>query len=303
MDKLECMRAFKQVVEAGGYAAAAREMGLTRSTVNKHVSFLEKELNTQLLIRSTRMVKPSEIGLAFYDRCLGVLSDYDEAVAAITQMQAKPQGTLRINAPMSFGTMHLSPAVAEFMQLHESLHIELALADRQVDPIEEGFDITIRIAEPQASTSLITREIAPAERLLCASPAYLSKWGVPRHPRELLKHRCLHYGYNNAGSHWQLTGPDGEMSVPIACAMWSNNGEVLRDAAIADGGIVLVPAFMLDREIADGKLVEVLPEFKPRDGVICAIYSRHKHLSAKVQLFVQFIIERMGTAQLSLKSD
>lgn len=295
MDKLDCMRAFKQVVESGGYAAAAREMGLTRSTVNKHVASLERELNTQLLVSSTRNVKPSEIGMAFYDRCLRILSDYDEAVVAISQMHTVPQGTLRINAPMSFGTMHLSKTVAEFMKLHESVHIELALTDRLVDPIEEGFDITIRVGEPQVSTSLITREIANVEVLLCASPGYIKKYGEPQHPRELVNHRCLHYGYNHAGSYWQLTDVDGEMSVPISCAMWSNNGEVLRDAAIEGAGISLIPAFMLDREIADGELVEVLPRFRPRDGVVCAIYPRHRHLSSKVQLFVQFIVERLGS--------
>ena len=294
MDKIDCMRAFKQVVDSGGYAAAAREMGMTRSTVNKYVSHLERELNTQLLVSSTRKVRPTEMGLAFYDKCATLISDYDEAVATIGQLQAQPQGRLRINAPMSFGTMHLSKIVADFMQLHPAVHIELSLSDRMVDPIEEGFDISIRISEPITLTSLISKELAQTQRILCASPGYLAITGQLKHPRELIQHRCLHYGYNQSGSHWQLTGPDGDMSVPITCAMWSNNGEVLRDAAIADGGITLLPTFVACNALSEGQLVEVLGEFKPPNAILYALYPRHRHLSSKVQLFVNFVAERLG---------
>ena len=294
MDKIDCMRAFKQVVDSGGYAAAAREMGLTRSTVNKYVSFLERELNAQLLISSTRKVRPSQTGLAFYDKCAALIDDFDEAVSAISQLQEKPQGRLRVNAPMSFGTMHLSPVVAEFMRQHPDLQLELSLSDRRVDPIEEGFDISIRISEPQQSTSLIVKELAITQHLLCASPAYIKSAGNPQHPRELLEHRCLHYGYNHSGSHWQLAGPEGEMSVPINCAMWSNNGTVLRDAAVADGGIVMLPTFIACDALNAGQLIEVLPDFSPPDLTLCALYPRHRHLSSKVQLFVSFIAERLS---------
>lgn len=294
MDKIDCMRAFKQVVDSGGYAAAARHMGLTRSTVNKYVSFLERELNTQLLISSTRKVRPSEAGLAFYDRCAALISDFDEAVSAVAQLQEKPHGRLRINAPMSFGTLHLSALVAKFVQLYPALQLELSLSDRLIDPIEEGFDISIRITAPQVSTSLISKELAKTQIILCASPAYLAASGQPQHPRELLKHRCLHYGYNHSRSHWQLSGPDGEISVPIGCALWSNNGEVLRDAAIADAGIALLPTFIACHALNAGQLVEVLSDFRPPDLMLCALYPRHRHLSSKVQLFVQFIAEHLN---------
>ncbi len=293
MDKIDCMRAFKQVVDSGGYAAAARDMGMTRSTVNKYVSHLEHELNTQLLVSSTRKVRPTETGLAFYDKCVVLIGDYDEAIATISQLQAQPQGRLRINAPMSFGTMHLSKIVADFMQLHPAVHIELSLADRMVDPIEEGFDISIRISEPRTLTSLISKELAQTQRILCASPDYLATTGKLQHPRELVQHRCLHYGYNQSGSHWQLTGPDGDMNVPITCAMWSNNGEVLRDAAIADGGITLLPTFVACDALRTGQLVEVLGDFKPPNSILFALYPRHRHLSSKVQLFVNFVEERL----------
>lgn len=294
MDKIDCMRAFKQVVDSGGYAAAAREMGLTRSTVNKYVAFLERELNAQLLISSTRKVRASETGLAFYDKCTALLADYDEAVSAISQLQETPQGRMRINAPMSFGTLHLSPVVAAFMHLHPALQLEVSLSDRRVDPIEEGYDISIRISDPQISTSLIVKELASTKHVLCASPAYLHQAQDLEHPRDLMNHRCLHYGYNHSGSHWLLSGPEGEMSVPINCSMWSNNGEVLRDAAIAGGGIALLPTFIACDALSANQLVEVLPDFSPPDLTLCALYPRHRHLSSKVQLFVQFVAEHLS---------
>ena len=168
MDRLDSMRAFTRVVDEGGFAAAARRMGLSRSVVNKAVINLENELGVQLLRRSTRQVTPTETGLAFYDRCMRILDDVDEAVSSIKELQERPTGNLRINAPMSFGMLHLSSLVAGFMAAHPDVHVELVLNDRFVDPIEEGFDVTLRVGEASPSTSLITREIVPARRVLCA---------------------------------------------------------------------------------------------------------------------------------------
>ncbi len=294
MDKFECIRVFRQVVESNGFAAAGRKMGLSRSTVNKYVARLENELGTQLLARSTRRVSPTEAGQAFYDSCLGILNDLEEAISAVSEFQEQPRGRLRVNAPMSFGTLHLSKAVAAFMKLHEKVHIELDLSDRFIDPIEEGFDVTIRISEPQVSTSLMKREIARTRRVICASPNYLEKHGEPKHPRDLHDHRCLQYGHQTTGSHWQLTGPDGAHSIPITCAMRSNNGEVLRDAAVLDQGIAILPTFIAARDLESDRLREILHAYQPHDVTICAIYPRHRHLSTKVQMFVQFMIDRFS---------
>ncbi|MEM8548096.1 MAG: LysR family transcriptional regulator, partial [Pseudomonadota bacterium] len=173
MDRFAGMRAFVNVVDANGFAAAARHMGLSRSAVNKAVMQLENELGTQLLQRSTRRVAPTETGLAFYDRCVQILADVDDAVAAVTELQDAPSGHLRVNAPMSFGTLHLAPIVAEFMDRYPEVHVELILGDRFVDPIEEGFDVTLRIAERLYATSLMTRELVPARRVICAANLHL----------------------------------------------------------------------------------------------------------------------------------
>ncbi len=294
MDRFESMRAFTRVVDMKGFAAAARTMGLSRSVVNKAVIRLENELGTQLLRRSTRKVTPTETGLAFYDRCIQILGDLDEAIASVKELQDRPTGSLRINAPMTFGTQHLAPVVADFMAEHAEVGVELVLNDRFVDPIEEGFDLTIRIAEPQYTTSLITREIVPAKRVLCASPAYLEAAGEPDSPKDLKQHRCLQYGYSGTASHWRLKGPDGEQTWAINCRMWSNNGDVLRAAAVRGQGIALLPTFIVGEDLQNGSLLSVLPEYPPPELSVTALYPRHRHLSAKVRLFVDLMEERFG---------
>lgn len=294
MDKFLAMRAFTKVVENGGFAAAAREMGLSRSVVNKYVIALEAELETQLLRRSTRRVNPTEMGMVFYDRALAILNDLDEATAAVTNLQGRPVGTLRVNAPMTFGFLQLSPIIADFMTRHPEVHIELVLNDRFVDPIEEGFDVTVRIAEPLESTSLIARKIVPVRRLLCASPAYLAAHGAPQEPEDLREHRCLHYGYQASGEQWKLAGPRGEISTRVNCVMWSNNGDSLKQVALRGQGIVLLPDFIVGDEIRTGKLQTVLDDYRPIDLALLAIYPRSRHQSTKTRLFVEALVEAFG---------
>ncbi|NKB64577.1 MAG: LysR family transcriptional regulator [Gammaproteobacteria bacterium] len=294
MDRFESIRAFTKVVEFSGFAAAAREMGLSRSVVNKAVINLENQLGTQLLRRSTRQVTPTETGIAFYERCVQILSELDEAMSAVMELQEKPIGNLRVNAPMSLGTSHIAKVVADFMATYPEVHVELSLNDRFIDPIEEGFDVTVRVGIADPTTSLITREIAPAKRILCASPTYLSKHGEPTHPNELKHHRCLHYGHQKSGSHWRLIGNDGEHSVAIHCIMWSNNGDVLKEAAIRNQGIALLPTFIIGDALQHGQLIAVLSGYPPVNATVNALYPRHRHLSGKVRLFVDMLAERFG---------
>jgi DNA-binding transcriptional LysR family regulator len=294
MDKFESIRAFTKVVEASGFAAAAREMGRSRSVVNRSVINLEKELRIQLLHRSTRQVTPTEIGIAFYDRCSQILSELDEAISAITDLQEGPKGNLRVNAPMSFGTLHLSHVVADYMITYPEVRVELMLNDRFVNPLEEGFDVTVRVGEPHPSSSLITKEISTAKRVVCASPAYIKAHGEPVHPTELKSHRCLHYGYQESGSHWRLHGPDGEKSVSINGVMSSNNGEVLRDAVVKNQGIALLPTFIVGDALRQGQLKTVLTDYEPPNIALSALYPSHRHLSAKVRYFVELLTKRFG---------
>ena len=294
MDKFESLRAFTRVVEAGGFAAAAREMGLSRSVVNKYVHQLEHLLGTQLLRRSTRQVTPTETGLAFYARSRQILSELDEAISTVTELQENPTGELRVNAPMSFGTLHLAELAADFMATYPDVHVELVLNDRFIDPLEEGFDVTVRLGKTQYASSLISREIGPVKRVLCASPTYLKDQGEPAVPKDLKNHRCLHYGYLASGTQWPLHGPDGPLSASINCVMWSNNGEVLKSAALKHQGIALLPTFIVGATLQNGQLRTVLNNYAPVDITLSALYPRHRHLSTKVRLFVELLVQRFG---------
>ena len=294
MDKFESIRAFTQVVNAGGFAAAAREIGLSRSQVNKLVISLENELGVQLLHRSTRVVTPTESGLAFHERCVEILASLEEAERSITQLQAEPRGRLRVNAPMTFGTMHLAPALADFLVQYPDLQVQLTLNDRFVDPIEEGFDVTVRIAKPQEGASLIVHPLTLAPRVLCAAPSYLEANGTPTHLDELRHHSCLHYGQLAVESQWTLIGSEGEQTISVTGVLCSNNGEVLRDAAVRGLGITLLPTFVVEPELQQGTLQRVLPEYHPPELSISVIYPVNRHLSTKVRLLVHFLQERFG---------
>ncbi|ASC74145.1 LysR family transcriptional regulator [Halomicronema hongdechloris C2206] len=294
MDKFESIRAFTQVVIAGGFAAAAREMGLSRSAVNKLVINLEDHLGVQLLHRTTRQVTPTATGLSFYERCVAILEDLQEAELAATQMQTEVRGSLRINAPMSFGTRHLAPALAEFLASYPDLQVELALSDRFIDPIEEGFDITIRIAQPPTSPSLIVHELMPVQRVLCATPNYLNKKGWPQHAQDLSQHSCLHYGYLATGNQWILEGPDGRHAVTVNGALCCNNGEVLRQAALQGLGIALLPTFIVGDDLQHGTLHPLLTDYTAPAIAMSVIYPVNRHLSAKVQLFTECLQARFG---------
>lgn len=293
MDKLESLRAFTKVVQHGSFSEAARELRLSRSAVSKYVGDLEQTLGVQLLVRTTRSVSATESGLAYYERASAILADLEEADLAVTRLQAEPRGLLRVNAPMSFGTLHLGRAVADFMEAHPDLQIQLVLTDAIIDPVQEGFDVTIRIADPPSS-SLIARKIAPAPPIACAAPDYLARHGTPLHPRDLRRHRCLAYGHTTTGNQWKLTGPDGEHWIQLPWTLCANNGEVLRDAAVAGRGIALLPSFIAGPDLDQGRLQPILTDYRAHDLSIFAIYPPTRHLSSKVRLFIDFLVERFG---------
>jgi DNA-binding transcriptional LysR family regulator len=293
MDKLASMKAFTRVVQHRSFAAAARELHVSRSAVSKHVIDLEQELGAQLLSRTTRTVTPTENGLAYYERCIAILSDLEEADLAVARSHSEPRGLLRVNAPMSFGTLHLGRAIADFMEKYPELQIQLILSDQLIDPVQEGFDVTLRIAD-LAPSSMIARKIAPALRVICAAPSYLARRGTPQHPDELREHDCLSYGHLATGHQWKLTGPDGDHWIPVRWTLCTNNAEVLRDAAVRGRGIALLPTFIVGADLQAGRLRTILSEYKAPEIAICAIYPETRHLSVKVRAFIDFLVERFG---------
>jgi DNA-binding transcriptional LysR family regulator len=295
MDKLDAMSAFAKVVSAGSLAEAGRQLGLTRSAVSKAVMELEALLGARLLDRTTRRVSPTEAGRAYYERCVDILAAIEETELQVSRLHDEPRGVLKINAPMSFGAIYLGAAVADFMAAHDGLKVELILNDRFVDPVEEGVDVTVRVAT-LADSSLIARKLAPARRVLVASPDYLETRGAPRGPEDLAQHRCLNYGHSTALQRWQLTKDGEPLSVPIASALCSNNGDVLRDAALRGRGIAKLPTFIVGPDIAAGRLRLVLADYPPTALGIHALYTPNRYLAAKTRLFIDFLAQRFGEA-------
>ena len=294
MDKLDAMNAFAKVVAHGSYAEAARALGLTRSAVSKAVMELEQLLGARLLDRTTRRVSPTEAGLSYYERCLEILAQVEETELQVSRLHDEPKGVLKINAPMSFGMLYLGGAVAAFMAEFPDLKIELLLTDRFIDPVEEGVDVTIRIAD-LADSSLIARKLASTRRVVVASPAYLEQFGSPATPDDLAHHRWLAYGATTSLQRWTYTREDGATaSIQLKTSLCSNNGNVLRDAALAGRGITELPTFLVGCDVAEGRLKLLLPEH-PRGAIgIYALYTPNRYLAAKTRVLIDFLAVRFG---------
>jgi DNA-binding transcriptional LysR family regulator len=293
MDKLASLRAFVKVVELGSFSEAGRQLRLSRSAVSKYVADLENDLSVNLLNRTTRRASPTENGQRYYEQVFALLADLDAADQSVALLQSTPRGLLRVNAPMSFGTINLGPAIADFMALHPKLQIQLVLSDEQVDPIQEGLDVTLRIAELESS-SLIARKIIPIERAVYASPDYLDRHGIPAHPNDLRHHNCLTYGFLATGNQWKLSGPDGDHWISPRWILCANNAEVLRDAAVKGCGIAVLPLFIAEKELESGLLRSILANYKPPALSLFALYPPTRHLAVKVRLFVDFLVERFS---------
>jgi DNA-binding transcriptional LysR family regulator len=293
MDKLVSMRVFTQVVETGSFVKAAGLLGISRAMATKHVMELENVLGARLLNRTTRRLSLTEAGTAYFQSCAQILAEIEDAEQVVSGLSAEPRGTLRINAPMSFGILHLAPAVVDFSKLYPDVHIDLTLNDRFVDLIEEGFDIAIRIAQREES-SLITRKLTVARIVVCGSPDYLAEHGAPQTPAALLDHRCLSYAYWASQKEWRFQGPDGPHVVRIASHFQANNGDVIRLAVLRGLGLALLPTFIAGDDLKAGRLRIVLPEYQPPELAIHAVYPHRRHLSAKVRNFIDFLADRFA---------
>lgn len=288
MDRIDAMRAFVTVVTEGSFTRAAERLETSPQLVSKYVSQLEQHLGVRLLNRTTRKLHLTEAGTRYHQRAQQVLDDIDDMEHQLGDLQTQARGLLRISAPVSFAIRHLAPLLSDFQRAHPAVGIDLQLNDRKVDIVEEGFDIALRIGHLKSS-SLIARRIAPVRLVMCASPAYLKRYGTPRRPEELKAHRYLRYSYmeQEAGEsvfRWLPSRgehPGGEMV--------SNNGDVLVEAAIAGAGIALQPTFISSAAIEAGKLRVILPEHEPEPMSLYAVYAHRQLLASKVRCFVDFL--------------
>ena len=295
MDKYQEMRVFTAVVDASSFVAAADSLDMSKAAVSRHVSELEHRLGVRLLHRTTRKLSLTPEGEVFLSRCRDILSSIDSSEAEISTRSVTVSGLLKVSVPVSFGINHLAPLWPEFMGLHPKLSLDVQLADRVIDLVDEGFDLAIRIARLPDS-SLISRQIAATRLVLCAAPSYLRRRGTPTHPSELVQHDLVAYSLLATGDQWQFDGPDGQVTVKVRPRLWSNNGDSCIAASIQGAGIQLQPTFLIDQALRRGDLVEILPQFKAATLGIYAVYPTRKFVLPKVRALVEFLNSRIGGA-------
>lgn len=285
---------FVAVVDRGSFSAAAEQLGLTRSAISKQVAHLESRLRARLLNRTTRRLSLTEVGEVFFESARRGLQEIAEAEAAVSRLQNAPRGTLNLNAPMSFGILHLAPAVAQFQARYPDVRVDMRLDDRKLDLVKDGFDVAIRIGELPES-SLVARQLCPCPHVVCATPAYLARHGEPTVPNDLRRHNAITFAYSQTPSQWEFTARDGrKVMVPVSGSVRMNNSLALREVLLGDAGIALMPRFIVGPDLRAGRLQAVLTGYRTRQFTVYAVYPERKHLSPKVRVFVDFVAELLA---------
>ncbi len=293
LDRFTGMQVFLKVAASGSFSAAARGLGLSPTMVTKHVAAIEDRVGARLFQRTTRKLTLTEAGGRYRDAAERILAETDEAEAEAAASVSEPRGTLRINAPLSFGFREIAPAIADFAKLYPALRIDMGLNDRVIDLIDEGWDLAIRIARLPDS-SLIARKLARIRSVVCASPAYIAERGTPRMIADLKDHNCLGYTLPSAAAaeRWAF-GIDGAVSVPVGGTFRANNGDALRIAAVEGVGVIYQPTFLVNDDLKRGRLRAIPLDHPTYDfASVHAMYARDRHIPAKIRRFVDFLAAR-----------
>jgi DNA-binding transcriptional LysR family regulator len=292
MDKFADLQAFVAVVNAKSFSAAAERLDTAKSALSRRISALEQRLGTKLLHRTTRKLSLTDAGRTLYERATRLLVDLDEAEQAVRDEHAELRGRIKVAVPVTFGVRHLAPAIAEFMRIHRDLQIELDLNDRQVDLVEEGLDMAVRIGE-LADSSLIARRLSRIQRVAVASPGYLTEHGTPTHPLELADHIGLHYSNVSHREAWCFHDKQRREWVPdLTIRLRANNGDLLLAAAEAGLGVLVTPTFIAHTAIEQKRLVPILSDFQLSDVGLHLVYTPGRQLSQRVRVLAEFLAER-----------
>ncbi|QHI98356.1 LysR family transcriptional regulator [Xylophilus rhododendri] len=298
MDALDDMRILVATVDAGGFTPASQRLGLSKQFVSRRVGALEERLGARLLQRTTRRLSVTELGRAYYERAVKIIEDVDEVENLVGNQVGPPRGTLRISAPMSFGTLHLAPVLARFLVEQPCMGVEVVLNDRMVDIVGEGFDMAIRIGV-LADSSLVARAVGRTQLIACCSPGYIARHGAPATPRELSAHACLLYGHSRSVD-WPFQVDGKPCDVAVTGRLLANNGELALAAARQDLGIALLPGFIVGDALDSGALVPVLQDFARPPIVVHAVYPQHRQASRGVQVFVELLARAFAGAEWQL---
>ena len=293
MEGFGAIPVFVAVVENGGFSAAARTLGISKSAVSKRINQLEAHLGVRLLHRTTRKLSLTEAGERYFEHAAQALTAAGQAEDAVTELQGEPQGNLKISSPMSFGRLHVAPLIPKLLQRYPKLQIDLVMDDRKVDLVAGGFDVAIRAGNLPAST-LIARKLAPLRQVLCASPDYIDRYDRPGTPAELSSHNCLLYSYSSDANEWTLIGEGGPETVTVSGSYQVNNSEALLEALREGIGIGRLPTFVAGPDLKTGRLVKLFESYSLPDFTLYAVFPERQYLPAKVRAFLDFAIEYIG---------
>ncbi|WP_261905370.1 LysR family transcriptional regulator [Vibrio fortis] len=293
-DVFSAIPIFVAVVESGSFSAAAERLSMTKSAVSKRISSLEDNLGTRLFHRSTRKLTLTEAGEQFSDYARNSLFIAQQGINATTLHQGKPKGTLKINAPMTFSRLHLVPLLKEFLDLYPDIKVILNMDDKIVDMIEGGYDVGIRIGELKDS-SLIAKKLAKCDSVVCASPEYLTEYGIPKTPSDLRDHNCIYYSLFQAGVEWTFFRDNEKSKVEPKGNFVVNNSDAIGEMLLQGLGICQMPTFIVRKYLDSGQLIEVLDEYNLPQHNIYAVYPERRHVPEKVRVFLDFVENRLSS--------
>lgn len=290
MDTIDGMRTFAAVVTAGSFTAAADRLGTSTKLTSKYVRQLEERLGVQLLNRTTRSLALTEVGQAYFERCVHLLEEFDELEAAIQDRQSAPRGRLLVSASTAFGESYLTRAIAGFLSEQPDISIDLRLTDRFVNIVDEGFDLAIRIAKMDDS-SLIARKIVPMHIILCASPEYLAEHSTPQQPGDLTRHNCIVDTNFKKGANWPFMIEGKMTTISVQGMFLVNSATSAREMALAGQGIALCPSHVIGDDLQSGHLISLLKNYDAFDPNLYAVYPHNRHLATKVRVFVDYLVK------------
>jgi DNA-binding transcriptional LysR family regulator len=296
MDRFASIMAFVRVAESGGFSAAGRRLNLSKATVSDQVQGLENALGVRLLNRTTRRVSLTEIGRGYYERCVQILHDLEEANEVVGAQQATPRGQLRLYCQQGI-VQFVAPVVVDFLAQYPEASVDLRTGHAMIDLVEEAFDLAIS-AQPPPDATLVRRRLATLSLMLCCAPAYLERRPAPQSPADLAGHNCLRYPYAPLADGWHFLDANGNPVVArISGSLISSSPDVMRAAAVAGIGLVMTAPFLVADLLTSGALVPLLPGYRTQDVEINALYPHRRHLSAKVRAFIDMLVDRFAEQQ------
>ena len=292
------MAVFVRVVEAGSFSAAARQLGTTASAVSRQIARLEQELSLRLVERTTRQLRLNEAGTEFYAHCRAMLDAAEQALAIGERLMSRPRGLVRLSVPKAYGKFVISPLMPDFLRRYADVDVQLHISDQSPDLIEDGFDLLVKVTD-QPPEGLAGKPLGPVRQLLCASPHYLQQHGTPQHPQELLRHSCMFLGENAGDNRWHFSNGDQQEVVTVRGRYISNHSEARLEAALGDIGITVLPQFTAAQALAEGRLRELLPQWRytgSYQGAAWLLWRQNLHLPPKQRVLIDYLSGALATS-------